>query len=141
MVTNAAFGGRLAEKEDLAHGYHYYPEQAAAGLWTTPTELVKIGLELSKSYRKGGFLKKKTARRMMTPVMDGYGLCLNVWESEARNGAKVAGHGGENYGFLTDWVFSRTEDLCVAVMYNNVTDAAAEAMVDIACEIYKNAKE
>jgi len=141
LVTNAAFGGRLAEKEDPAHGYHYYPEHAAAGLWTTPTELVKIGLELSKSYRKGGFLKKKTARRMMTPVMDGYGLCLNVWESEARNGAKVAGHGGENYGFLTDWVFSRTEDLCVAVMYNNVTDAAAEAMVNIACEIYKNAKE
>jgi len=26
-------------------------------------------------------------------------------------------------------------------MYNNVTEAADEAMNDIACEIYKNAKE
>ncbi|MBQ6076300.1 MAG: GNAT family N-acetyltransferase [Lachnospiraceae bacterium] len=140
LVSNAAFGFRLAQKEDPAHGYHYYPEHAAAGLWTTPTELVKIGLELSKSYRKGGLLKKKTARRMMTPVMDSYGLCLDVWESEARKDS-VAGHGGENWGFLTSWVFSRKKDICVAVMYNNVTEAADEAMNDIACEIYKNAKE
>ena len=140
LVANAAFGYRLAQKEDPAHGYHYYPEQAAAGLWTTPTELVKIGLALSRSYRKGGLLKKKTARRMMTPVMDGYGLCLDVWESEARKDS-VAGHGGENWGFLTSWVFSRKKDICVAVMYNNVTEAADEAMNDIACEIYKNAKE
>ena len=125
---------------DPAHGYHYYPEHAAAGLWTTPTELVKIGLALSRSYRRGGFLKKKTARRMMTPVMDNYGLCLDVWESEARKDS-VAGHGGENWGFLTSWVFSRKKDICVAVMYNNVTEAADEAMNDIACEIYKNAKE
>jgi len=140
LVSNAAFSFRLAQKEDPAHGYHYYPEHAAAGLWTTPTELVKIGLELSKSYRKGGLLKKKTARRMMTPVLDGYGLCLDVWESEARKDS-VAGHGGENWGFLTSWVFSRKKDICVAVMYNNVTEAADEAMNNIACEIYKNAKE
>ena len=140
LVSNAAFGFRLAQKEDPAHGYHYYPEHAAAGLWTTPTELVRIGLELSKSYRKGGLLKKKTARRMMTPVMDDYGLCLDVWESEARKDS-VAGHGGENWGFLTSWVFSRKKDICVAIMYNNVTEAADEAINDIACEIYKNANE
>ncbi len=140
LVSNAAFGFRLAQKEDPAHGFHYYPEHAAAGLWTTPTELVKIGLELSRCYRKGGLLKKKTARRMMTPVLDDYGLCLDVWESEARKDS-VAGHGGENWGFLTSWVFSRKKGMCVAVMYNNVTEAADEAMNEIACEIYKNAKE
>ena len=123
----------------VSHGYHYYPEHAAAGLWTTPTELVKIGLTLSRSYRRGGFLKRKTAQRMMTPVMDSYGLCLDVWESEARRDS-VAGHSGENWGFLTSWVFSRKKDICVAIMYNNVTEAADEAMNNIACEIYKNAK-
>ena len=140
LVANAAFGFRLAQKEDPAHGYHYYPEHAAAGLWTTPTELVKIGIALSRSYRRGGFLKKKMARRMMTPIMDDYGLCLNVWESEARKDS-VAGHSGENWGFLTSWVFSRKKDICVAVMYNNVTEAADKAMDDIACEIYRNAKD
>ncbi len=139
LVANAAFGGRLGINEDPAHGYHYYPEHAAAGLWSTPAELVKIGLALSRSYRRGGFLKKKTARRMMTPVLDNYGLCLDVWESEARKDS-VAGHGGENRGFLTSWVFSRKKDICVAVMYNNVTDAADEAIDDLACKIYKSAK-
>ena len=136
-VSNAAFGGRLGLQEDPEHGYHYYPEHAAAGLWSTPTELVKIGIELSRSYRRGGFLK--TARRMMTPVMDDYGLCLDVWNSEARKDY-VAGHGGENWGFLTHWAFSLKKDICVCVMYNNVTEAADEAMNDIACDIYKNAK-
>ena len=140
LVANAAFGYRLAQKEDPAHGYHYYPEHAAAGLWATPTELVKIGLALSGSYRKGGLLKKKTARRMMTPVMDNYGLCLDVWESKARKDS-VAGHTGENWGFLTNWVFSRKKDICVAIMYNNVTEAADEAMDNISCEIFKNMKE
>ncbi|MBP5270313.1 MAG: GNAT family N-acetyltransferase, partial [Clostridia bacterium] len=139
FVASAAFGGRLGLREDPEHGYHYYPEHAAAGLWTTPTELVKIGLALSKSYRRGGFLKKKTARRMMTPIMDDYGLCLYSWDSKARKDS-VAGHGGENWGFLTSWTFSLKKDICVAVMYNNVTEAADEAMEDLACDIYKNAK-
>ena len=140
LADNAAFGGRLGLKEDPKHGWHYYPEHAAAGLWTTPTELVKIGIELGRSYRKGGFLKKKTARRMMTPIMDDYGLCLDVWESEARKDS-VAGHSGENWGFLTSWVFSRKKEICVAVMYNNVTEAADIAMDDLACELFKKAKE
>ena len=76
---------------------------------------------------------------MMTPVMDDYGLCLDVWESKARKDS-VAGHSGENWGFLTSWVFSRKKDCCVAVMCNNDTDAAYEAMDNIACEIYRKAK-
>ncbi|MBO4360528.1 MAG: GNAT family N-acetyltransferase [Eubacteriaceae bacterium] len=136
LVPAAAFGGRLGLKEDPEHGYHYYPEHAAAGLWSTPTDLAKAGIALSRSYQEGGFLKKETARRMMSPVMDDYGLCLYVWDSEAREDT-VAGHGGENRGFLTSWVFSLTKDLCVTVMYNNVTEAADEGMDDISCGIFK----
>lgn len=77
---------------------------------------------------------------MMTPVMDGYKLCLDVWDSKARKDS-VAGHNGENRGFLTSWVFSRKKDICVAVMYNNVTEAADIAMDYVACKIFKNAKD
>ena len=136
-LANAAFGGRLAQKEDLAHGYHYYPEHAAAGLWTTPTELVKLGLALSRSYRRGGFLKKKTARRMMEPVLDNYGLCIY----RGVNHPEMAYHGGWNEGFLTGWNFSLKEDLCVASMINRATVAADEAHAETAFDIYQNAKE
>ena len=136
-LSNAAFGGRLAQKEDAAHGYHYYPEHAAAGLWTTPTELVKLGVALSRSYRRGGFLKKKTVRRMMTPVLDNYGLCIY----RGVNCPELAFHGGWNEGFLTEWNFSLKEDLCVASMINRASDAIDEAHAETAFELYQNAKE
>ncbi|MBQ3411948.1 MAG: beta-lactamase family protein [Oscillospiraceae bacterium] len=120
-AADAAFGGRLGEKEDRNHGWHYYPEHAAAGLWTTPSELVTIGLELSRSYRDGGLLKRETAVRMMTPVMKDYGLCMSV-----RDGC--AGHSGWNEGFLTYWKFSLTEDRCAAVMVNK-TDLLTSRML------------
>ena len=135
LLSNAAFGGRLAEKEDPAHGYHYYPEHAAAGLWTTPTELVRIGLELSKSYRKGGFLKKKTARRMLTPVMDSYGLCIYNLRGD------IGEHSGWNEGFLTEWIFSLREDLCVASMFNRSTDELDWKQSYIAIELFQTAEE
>ena len=136
-LDNAAFSGRLAQKEDAAHGFHYYPEHAAAGLWTTPTELCKLGVALSRSYRRGGFLKKKTVRRMMTPVLDNYGLCIY----RGVNCPELAFHGGWNEGFLTEWNFSLKEDLCVASMINRASDAIDEAHAETAFELYQNAKE
>ena len=148
LVGNAAFGGRLGDKEDPAHGYHYYPEHAAAGLWTTPTELVRIGIELGRSYRKGGFLKKKTARRMLTPVQDFYGLCMmrvNAKtlgkETASKFGDDVGYHDGENEGFLTEWIVSLKEEVCVASMINRSDSAAGGAHFDLACELYKKAKK
>ena len=135
LVGNAAFGGKLGLKEDPAHGYHYYPEHAAAGFWTTPTELVKVGLALSKSYREGGFLKKKTARRMLTPVMDRYGLCVYNLRGD------IGEHGGWNEGFITEWLFSLRENLCVASMLNHATEELDWAQSYAAIEIFQNAEE
>ena len=136
-LDNAAFGGRLAQKEDAAHGFHYYPEHAAAGLWTTPTELCKLGVALSRSYRRGGFLKKKTVRRMMTPVLDNYGLCIY----RGVNCPELAFHGGWNEGFLTEWNFSLKEDLCVASMINRASAAIDEAHAEAAFDLYKEAQD
>ena len=114
LLSNAAFGGRLAYREDPAHGYHYYPERAAAGMWTTPTELTKLGLALSRSVREGGLLKKESARRMVTPVMDGYGLCIG---RDDHIPDQVC-HDGGNECFISYWTLSLTEDLCAAIMFN-----------------------
>ena len=135
LVENAAFGGRLGLKEDPAHGYHYYPEHAAAGLWATPTDLVKLGLALSRSYREGGLLKKETARRMFTPVMDSYGLCVYNLRGD------IGEHGGWNEGFVTEWIFSLREDLCVASMLNRATEELDWEQTKIAIEIFQNEEE
>jgi CubicO group peptidase (beta-lactamase class C family) len=54
---------------------YVYPQQAAAGLYTTPTDLAKFFIEIQKSYiGKGEVLSESIAKRMLTPqvpVSDG----------------------------------------------------------------------
>jgi len=136
LVSNAAFGGRLAEKEDPEHGYHYYPEHAAAGLWSTPTELARIGIALSRSCRgEGDLLRKETARRMLTPIMDRCGLCIYNLRGD------IGEHDGWNEGFLTEWIFSLREDLCVASMFNRSTDELDWKQTYIAIELFQTVEE
>ncbi|MBO4562211.1 MAG: GNAT family N-acetyltransferase [Clostridia bacterium] len=131
LIENAAFGGRLGLL-DPEHGYRYHPEHAAAGLWSTPAELVKVGLALSKSYRKGGFLKKETARRMLTPVMDDYGLCVFNRRGD------IGEHGGWNEGFITKWMFSLREDLCTASMLNHAKNKLHENQCELAFKLFQD---
>ncbi len=135
LAENAAFGGRLGEKEDPAHGWHYYPEHAAAGFWSTPSELAKIGLALGKSYREGGLLRKETAQRMLTPVMEDYGLC--VWNLRG----DIGYHSGWNEGFLTEWFFSLRTELSVVSMVNRSDVYTDGAQMKIAMELFQNAEE
>ena len=136
-IANAAFGGMLGILEDRKHGYHYYPEQAAAGFWTTPTELVKIGIALSRSVQEGGLLRKETAERMVTPVKDRVGLCI----FRGADMPDLAGHDGWNCGFLTTWKFSLTEDLCVAAMINKSTVSVNKKLSEVGKRLYINARD
>ena len=135
LIPNAAFGGRLGATEDPSRGYHYYPELAAAGLWSTPKELAKIGVALGRSVREGGLLEKRTAVRMLTPVMDGYGLCIeNI-------GGDIGFHGGWNEGFLTKWMFSLKEDLCVTCMLNRSTHPLSRRQRELTNELFRAAEK
>ena len=54
--------------------YHLQPEYAAAGLWTTPTDLLKAIRAVQQSLAGDGFLKKATAQEMLTKRMENVGL-------------------------------------------------------------------
>ena len=134
LAAHAAFGGKLGKQENRRHGYHYYPEHAAAGLWTTPTDLCKIGIALSRSIREGGLLNQETAQRMVSPIMDDYGLCVFNF------GDGSAGHSGWNAGFLTYWRFSTTEDLCVTVMINKDDNASQNRARGLRDQLFQTAR-
>jgi CubicO group peptidase (beta-lactamase class C family) len=73
--------------------WHVYPEQAAAGLWTTPSDLIKVIEEIQ---HPGRVLTQKTVEMMTTPVLDHYGLGLELSDTD---GQKAFNHGGANEGF------------------------------------------
>lgn len=54
--------------------HHINPELAAAGLWSTPTDLLKAIAAVEQSHADGGFLRKETARIMLTEIQGNTGL-------------------------------------------------------------------
>jgi len=81
--------------------WHNYPEQAAAGLWTTPSELAKYLIEIHNIYENGaeGILSKKMVNKMLTKDKNDWGLGPSLREND--NGL-IFGHGGKNAGFTND---------------------------------------
>lgn len=50
-------------------GWRVHPEQAAAGLWATPTDIANFALEVSRAYQGDSILLSRIyAREMLTPV-------------------------------------------------------------------------
>ena len=86
--------------------WNVYPEQTAAGLWTTPTDLAKfaIGMQRALNGAPGSVVSAATAREMLTPVKDGYGLGFSV---EGSGRTARFGHDGANVGFQAAFVMHR----------------------------------
>lgn len=84
-------------------GWHVYPEQAAAGLWTTPTDLTRWirVIQLSHEGAPGGILRPETAVAMLTPGEGGWGLGPVI---SGEGAARRFSHGGSNHGFKAEMV-------------------------------------
>lgn len=74
-----------------------FPEMAAAGLWTTPTEYGHFICELWRSYHgiSESLLPQQLTRKMLTPISSGWGL--GVWLPP--DGEFRFQHGGRNEGY------------------------------------------
>ncbi len=79
-------------------GAHTYPEMAAAGLWTTPTDLCRYLMEVEQSLtgKANHVLSQAMTKEMLTPGMGKWGLGLQIGGADAD---PYFGHGGVNAGF------------------------------------------
>ena len=75
--------------------YHFYPEIAAAALWTTPSDLLKAVRAVQKSLVEGDFLDRKWAEIMLTPPESDGEMALG-W----MKGSVYFAHSGGNYGYI-----------------------------------------
>jgi CubicO group peptidase (beta-lactamase class C family) len=116
-------------------GAHTYPEMAAAGLWTTPTDLAKYAVEvrLSLEGKANHVLNADMTRQMVTPGMGHWGLGLEIGGADAN---PYFSHGGANEGFRNIFAaYEKTGDGAV-VMTNgdNGGQLGDEIMHAIAAE-------
>lgn len=110
--TQALDGGNVA----LAHDeqgqrknvpWHQYPELAAASLWTTPTDLAKVIIELQQAESgTGKVLDRQSATQMLTPVGVGrYGL---GWVLDVQTHGVRFSHNGSNWGYRA-WMLGHSQ--------------------------------
>ena len=110
--------GYRSDGSEVAGKIHVYPEMAAAGLWTTPTDLAKFAIEMQLAIagRSNKVLKKETAQLMTTSFMDDVGLGFFL---EKHGKAVYFGHGGADEGFRAELMVNRDKGYGVAVMVNS----------------------
>lgn len=128
--------GHGVDGKPIPGGVHTYPEQAAAGLWTTPSDLARFGLALSAAYngKTGGPLTPATVRTMLTPVKGDYGLGPGV---SGEGAALAVSHGGSNEGFRAFWVIHpRTGDGVVVMTNGEAGDRVMMEIVRAVAKVY-----
>lgn len=81
--------------------WHNYPEQAAAGLWTTPSDLAKYCVEIQHIIKgkKNGVLSQNMVKQMLQKHKNEWGLGPSLhWQGDSL----LFEHGGKNKGFTND---------------------------------------
>ncbi len=107
-----------ANGDPVPGNWHTYPEQAAAGLWTTPEDLARFALELQKiaAGQSQKVLSRELAVQMLQRQFDEYGLGVGV---RGDGPEAIFAHGGSNAGFRCYLVSYRDMGSGVAIMTNS----------------------
>lgn len=116
--------GTYSDGKAVTGRWHIYPEMAAAGLWTTPTDLAKFAIEiaLSKQGKANHILSEKMTREMLTPQIQA--------EGEGNGSVGLAfflgpqapdefGHNGADEGFQANLVMFADSGQGLAIMGNS----------------------
>jgi hypothetical protein len=132
-----AASGTHSDGKVVPGKWHIYPEMAAAGLWTTPTDLANFGIEiaLSKQGKANHVLSQAMTREMLTPQIDHVGLAFFLGEG---NNPEEFGHDGDDDGFQADLIMFADSGKGVAVMANSDNGhALAQFLVQSVAKEYR----
>jgi len=146
-MTNSSYQQPPADTANLATGYygngnpvpgkyHVYPEQAAAGLWTTPTDLAKyiIECQLALEGKSQKVLSPAMTKKRLTPYIDSV-AALGVF-IENRKGYRWFNHNGGNEAFLCTSYGSMGGGNGVVIMINGENFAVISELVNSVAIVY-----
>jgi CubicO group peptidase (beta-lactamase class C family) len=147
-MTHSSYRQPPADTSVLATGYykngkpvqgkfHVYPEQAAAGLWTTPTDLAKYIIECQRAWegKSEKVISPQWMQKRMTAYIDsGVGLGLFL---ENRSGLKYFNHNGGNEAFLSTYYGSFKDGNGVAIMINGEDFTVITELLNSVATVYE----
>lgn len=92
--------GYLTSGNMIKGKWNIYPELAAVGLWSTPSDLALYVLNVQSSLdgKSEAILSQKTATEMITPQIDHWGLGLKI---TGEGDTAYFSHPGVNEGFIS----------------------------------------
>lgn len=116
-LHNEAASGHRDDAVPIPRAWRVYPEKAAAGLWSTPTDLARFAIGVRAAYlgEEGSILDGPLAQEMLTLQNEVYGLGPGVF---AAGDSLWFGHAGGNAGFRAFVLLYPTTGDGVAVMTN-----------------------
>jgi CubicO group peptidase (beta-lactamase class C family) len=123
--------GYRADGNEVRGKYHVYPEQAAAGLWTTPSDLCKYVIETQLAW-EGKSSKVLTPEMMtlrLTPVSGDAALGCFV-NSRVTGSVKYFNHNGGNEGFSCTAIGSLENGYGVVIMTNTDNGSIIEEIAN-----------
>ncbi len=130
--------GYKADGSEVKGKYHIYPEQAAAGLWTNPSDLCKYIIETQLSYqgKSSKILTSEMTRLRLTPVLEDAALGTFV-NSRVTGSLKYFNHTGGNEGFSCIAIGCRDNGEGVVIMTNSDNGAILEEIANSVATVYK----
>jgi CubicO group peptidase (beta-lactamase class C family) len=129
--------GQKGNGRNLKNNYNLYPESAAAGLWTTPTNLSKliIDIQLSLKDGTGKILSQQATKELIEPTLKNSNSGLGVF-SEYQNGQLYLQHSGANKGFRGKFYFSAENGNGVVIMVNGTNTEIIEEIIRSITSVY-----
>ncbi|HEY2509911.1 MAG TPA: serine hydrolase domain-containing protein [Polyangiaceae bacterium] len=140
LVPQAAAGYDLFG-EEIPGKRHVYPEMAAAGLWTTPSDLALFGIELAQEAdgKSSRVLSREMADRMLTKVAGTEDTNLDVGLAiflSRRGDTNYFGHDGADEGFAATLLMNRAKGYGIVVMQNSNADGLMQEIVSAVAREY-----
>ena len=130
--------GYKADGKEVTGKYHIYPEQAAAGLWTNPSDLCRYIIETQLSYqgKSSKVLTPEMTILRLTPVLEDAALGTFV-NSRVTGSLKYFNHNGGNEGFSCISIGCRDNGEGVVIMTNSDNGVILEEIANSVATVYK----